>query len=130
MTHSEVQAWLDRYVEAWTSYDPTAIGDLFSEDATYRYHAGDDPVVGRAAIVTDWLNPGNDAAARDLPGSWTAWYEPFAIEGQLAVVYGTTDYVASGSNPARVYDNCWLLEFDPDGRCSSFVEYYNRRPDR
>ena len=49
------QAWLDRYVAAWKSYDPAAIGALFSEDAEYRYHPEDEPVVGRAAIVADWL---------------------------------------------------------------------------
>ena len=29
MTHDDVQAWLDRYIAAWRSYDPEAIGDLF-----------------------------------------------------------------------------------------------------
>jgi len=38
-----VQAWLDRHVSAWASYDPAEIGDLFSDDAAYRYHTGDDP---------------------------------------------------------------------------------------
>jgi len=32
--------WLDDYVAAWRSYDPEAIGALFSEDAEYRYHPG------------------------------------------------------------------------------------------
>ena len=128
MTNAEVQAWLDRYVEAWASYDAARIGDLFSADATYRYHAGDDPVVGRAAIVADWLSPGGDPAGRDAPGSWRAHYEPFLVLGGRAVAIGTSDYDATDAHPARIYDNCWLLEFDADGRCSSFVEYYNRRP--
>ena len=42
MTHDDVQAWLDRYVAAWAAYDAAAIGDLFSEDARYRYHPSDD----------------------------------------------------------------------------------------
>jgi hypothetical protein len=32
-----VAAWLDAYVAAWRSYDPDAIGALFSKDATYAY---------------------------------------------------------------------------------------------
>ena len=48
LDRSAFQAWLDRYVAAWKSYDPTAIGDLFSDDAKYRYHPEDEPVVGRA----------------------------------------------------------------------------------
>ena len=38
MTHDDVQAWLDDYVDAWHTYDPAAIAALFTEDATYAYH--------------------------------------------------------------------------------------------
>ncbi len=55
MTHADVQRWLDRYIAAWSSYDPKAIGDLFTDDAEYRYQPWADPVVGREAIVADWL---------------------------------------------------------------------------
>ena len=54
MDRTALQAWLDRYVEAWKTYDPDEIGDLFAETATYRYHPydeDDDVVTGRAAIV-------------------------------------------------------------------------------
>ncbi len=54
LSHDDVQGWLDRYVEAWQSYDPGAIGDLFSADADYRYHPNDEPVRGRDAIVADY----------------------------------------------------------------------------
>ncbi len=80
-------------------------------------------------IVTDWLNPGEDPAARDKPGSWRAHYEPFVVGTDRAVAFGTTDYDATDAQPARIYDNCWLLELDRDGRCRSFVEYDNRRPE-
>ncbi len=69
MTHAEVQAWLDRYVEAWTSYDESAIGALFAEDAEYRYQPWGEPTVGRAAILHDWLNPGGSSDKRDEPGT-------------------------------------------------------------
>ena len=46
VTHEDVQAWLDRYVAAWESYDPAEIGELFSEDAEYRYHPANEPIVG------------------------------------------------------------------------------------
>jgi hypothetical protein len=31
------QRWLDAYSRAWETYDPVAIGDLFSDDAEYRF---------------------------------------------------------------------------------------------
>ena len=67
MTHDEVQQWLDRYVDAWRSYDADAIGELFSDDASYAYHPYDaEPLRGRAAVVESWLSE------PDEPGSWEA----------------------------------------------------------
>ncbi|MGH2736003.1 MAG: nuclear transport factor 2 family protein, partial [Actinomycetota bacterium] len=74
MEPTDLQRWLDDYVRAWESYGRDEIGALFSEDATYRYHPWDEPVVGRAAIVEDWLSD------RDSAGSFRARYEPHAID--------------------------------------------------
>jgi ketosteroid isomerase-like protein len=117
VNRSEVQSWLDRYVEVWVSGDRDAIGDLFSEDATYRYHPYDEPVTGRAAIVESWFED------PDEPGSFEARYEPFAVEGDRAVAVGTSTY-ATGD----VYDNVFTLRFDGDGRCSEFTEWFMKRP--
>ncbi|HEY6058493.1 MAG TPA: hypothetical protein VIV06_10700, partial [Candidatus Limnocylindrales bacterium] len=114
------------------SYDPAAIGDLFSEDAEYRFHPWDrQPVRGRAAIVGEWLAPGGDAAQKDDPGSWDGNYEAWVVDGRRACAIGVSRYWsdAAHSTLARVYDNAWLLEFDDDGRCRTFTEYYMTRPD-
>ncbi len=130
LSHDDVQGWLDRYVEAWQSYDPGAIGDLFSADADYRYHPNDEPVRGRDAIVADWLSPAGSAGNRDAAGTFAARYEPWAVEGDRAVAVGTSTYYADASqgSPDRIYDNCFLLEFDADGRCRSFTELFVQRP--
>jgi hypothetical protein len=121
MTVDELQAWLDRYVEAWRTNDPSQVESLFTEDATYRYrpyggaaHADS----GREAIVRAWLDAG------DPPGSWEAAYEPYAVDGERAVARGTSRYLASGEAPARTYHNVFLLRFAPDGRCAEFTDYY------
>lgn len=46
-----VAAWLDRYVEAWKSYDRGQIEALFSPEVEYRYHPYDEPIVGRDEVV-------------------------------------------------------------------------------
>ena len=65
MTTDDVQDWLDRYVRAWQTYDPDAIGELFADDARYRYAPWGEPVRGRDAIVASWLAPDGDASERD-----------------------------------------------------------------
>ncbi len=135
MDRTTVQAWLDRYVEAWLTYDPATIGDLFSEDATYRYHPydeGDDVVRGRDAIVAAWTEPEGSASSRDAPGTYEARYEPFAVDGDRAVAVGWSRYWtdASRAEERAVYDNVYLLEFDANGRCKSFTEVFIERPKR
>ena len=121
MTHDDLKAWLEAYVEAWRTYDPAAIAALFTEDATYAYHpwdSGEELVRGRDAIVANWLEE------RDPPGSWEAAYRPLLVAGDRAVAEGTTRY-ADGSN----YLNLWVLRFAEDNRCAEFVEWYMVPPE-
>jgi hypothetical protein len=118
MTDQHVQAWLDAYVDAWRTYDEDAIRALFSSDATYAYHPYDEPGRGRDAIVSDWL------ADRDEPGSWEASYSPALIDGDRAIATGETRY-ARGD----VFSNLFELDFDADGRCTRFVEWFMKQPD-
>lgn len=130
MTHDDVQAWLDRYVRAWRSYDPAAIADLFSADATYRYHPWDAPLRGREAIVADWLAPNGDATARDVPGTFDAAYRPYAVDGDRAVAVGSSEYLdGPGGELDRRYHNVFLLEFDAEGRCREFTELFMLAPE-
>ena len=126
ISHATVQAWLDAYSRAWETYDLAEIAALFSQNAEYRWHPADDPEVGREAIVHGWLNPGGNASDRDAPGTYAGEYHPYAVEGNKAVAVGTSTYWtdASRSTLARIYYNNWLLEFDDDGKCSSFTEYW------
>jgi ketosteroid isomerase-like protein len=116
MTHDDVARWLHDYISAWRSYDPGAIGALFSDDAEYRYHPWEEPLRGREAIVADWL------AHRDDPGTWSAEYRPWVVEGDRAVAIGASRY--DDERGKRTYHNVFLIEFDPDGRCRDFREIY------
>ena len=111
----DVQRWLDAYVEAWRSYE--GIGELFSDDAEYRYHPYDEPLRGRQAIVDSWLGD------REDPDSWEAHYEPLLVDGNRAVATGETRY-AEG----RTFSNIFVLAFDAEGRCREFTEWYVEHP--
>src|SRR5918996_3944054 len=89
MDKPAVAAWLEKYLAAWRSYDPAAIGALFTEDAVYRWHPWDETTEaahGRDAIVASWVG---DA---DEPGSWEAEYRPWAVDGDRAVAVGVSTY--------------------------------------
>lgn len=132
MDRTDAQAWLDRYVAAWLSYDADDIASLFTEDVLYRYHPYDDPIVGREAVVASWLGEANSdgASTRDAPGTYAAQYEPVAVDGEIVVATGTSSYRERLDGPiVRVYHNCFVMRFDAEGRCQEFTEYYIRRPE-
>ena len=116
-------AWVLRYVNAWASNDPDDIGNLFSAEAHYLTQPWAEPWVGRDGIVNRWLE------IADEPGSWDFSFEVVGVDGRLAFVEGTTDYSKSVDRP-RVYRNLWVIEFDGDGRCSRFTEWYMKMPEK
>ena len=104
--------WVAGYLRAWKSNDPTEIGALFAEKAEYRFDAFTDPVVGREAIVAEWLR------RQDAADSWTFEHDVVATEGDLVIVEGVTRY-ADG----RVYSNLWLIRLAADKTATSFTEW-------
>jgi len=119
ITHASVQKWLDDYVNAWKTYDPAAIGALFSKDAGYRYNPYDEPVRGRDTIVLNWLEN------RDAPDTYSGQYHPIAVDGNVAVANGQSLYYeADGKTLHRQFDNIFVLRFDDDGLCEDFCEWF------
>lgn len=130
MTHDDVQRWLDRYVDAWTTYDPEEIGALFAENAEYRYQPWAEPVVGRDAIVKSWVEPEGSASTRDEPGTYQAHYDAWAVDGDRATAIGESRYTNPDGSFQALYYNHWALRFDGDGKCVEFVEYFMELPER
>jgi ketosteroid isomerase-like protein len=128
---ADVDRWLEAYVDAWKSYDRDEIAALFAEDVAYRYHPYDDPVEGREAVVASWLGEdgGEGTSARDEPGTYDARYRAVAVDGDVAVATGSSTYSTEPGGPvARVFDNCFVMRFDGDGRCTEFTEWFMERP--
>ena len=132
MERANVDRWLNNYITAWKTYDPERIRALFSEGVEYRYHPADDPVIGREAVVEAWLGESDnpDASERDDEGIYDAEYRAVAVEGDTAVAVGVSTYTEGPGGPvAEVYDNCFLIRFNAEGRCREFTEWFVKRPE-
>ena len=120
MTHEQFQDWLNRYIQAWKTYDAASIGALFSTDAEYRYHPQDEPEQGRDLIVEAWLTN------RDDPGTYHAEYHPLAIDADgTHVASGWSRYFeAPGGEMRDEYWNIYVCRFNEASECTSFTEYW------
>ena len=130
MNREDIDRWLAEYVGAWKGYDRDQIAALFTEDIAYRYHPYDDPIEGRDEVIKAWLAEGDhpEAGTRDDPGTYEAEYRCVAVDGDVAVATGESSYKDSADGPVvRVYDNCFVMRFGPDGRCREFTEWFMQR---
>ena len=130
MNREDIDRWLAEYVGAWKSYDRDQIAALFTEDIAYRYHPYDEPIEGRDEVIKAWLAEGDhpEAGTRDEPGTYEADYRCVAVDGDVAVATGESSYKDSADGPVvRVYDNCFVMRFAPDGRCREFTEWFMQR---
>jgi hypothetical protein len=124
LERATVAGWLESYVQAWKTYDPDMIGNLFGEDATYAYDPFSEPVRGRAAIVASWLEN------QDAPGTYDGQYEPLFLAGNQAVANGHSLYFEQDGSTLRAeWNNLFVLRFDEDGRCIDYREWYMPRPE-
>lgn len=114
MPESLVTTWVDRYVRAWESNDPTAIGELFADHALYYPRPDGEPWRDRDGIVAGWLE------RKDEPGTWDFRYQVLAVTADLAFVRGWTHYV----EPPTDFSNLWVIRFDGAGRCVEFTEWW------
>jgi len=123
----QVQRWLDAYTDALLTYDPGAIGALFTDDAEYRWHPwdeGDAVARGREAIVAAWLEN------RDAAGTYRGTYRPLLVQGDQAIAVGMSFYYTDDTQATldRAYHNLWVLRFGDEGRCRAFTEWYMQAP--
>ena len=114
MDEPTVAAWVERYVQAWETNDPAAIGDLFAEDALYYPTPDREPWRGRDGIVASWLE------RKDEPGTWDFRFQVLAVATDLAFVRGWTRYV----EPPSEFSNLWVIQLDAAGRCVEFTEWW------
>jgi hypothetical protein len=120
MDRRTLEGWVDGYRRAWESNDPADIGALFTDDATYLTEPYAKPIVGREAIVADWLE------RKDEPGD-TEWRsEVTAVCDDIGFVRGWAKYFTP---PPREYSNLWVIRLGEDGRCSEFTEWWMKHKD-
>jgi len=113
MNETDLQRWVEAYMKAWGSNDPSDIGALFTEDAFYYTSPYREPWAGRNAIVEGWLG------RKDDQGSWTFRFEVMNIDaGSTGFVRGWTAYADA------TYSNLWVIGLAGDGRCEEFTEWW------
>jgi hypothetical protein len=108
-----VESWVARYERAWRTAGTGPLGELFSEDASYRMSPYEEPVIGLEAIGELW-----ERERQGPDEEFEMRHEIVATEGGTAVVRVEVDYGRGTS-----YRDLWIVRFAGDGRCRDFEEW-------
>jgi ketosteroid isomerase-like protein len=99
VTREAVARWVRAYEEGWRAEDRSAVGRLFTDDATYLRSPYASPLVGHAAIEGFWVDDADDGSV------FTMSAEPVAVEGSDAVVRVVVRY--GGPAPRATATSGW-----------------------
>jgi hypothetical protein len=122
MTIEQFERWLKGYGEAWESGDPHLAVELFADDARYFETPFDEPMIGRQAIYSYWTEGANQTQ-RDVQFT----YRILSLKQNLGIAHWEAKFVRIPSDRQVELDGVLLVEFDEDGQCTVFREWWHHR---
>ena len=111
--------WLEMYGKASKENDPQASADLFALDANYYETPFDEPLMGRDAIYQYW-----NKGAQTLKDKEST-YEILSVTDNLGMARWQAKFTSIKSGNRMALDCVFLLEFDDDGKCRVFREWWH-----
>jgi ketosteroid isomerase-like protein len=130
LDRAQLTDWIAEYERAWRAPGTEALGELFTEDASYSTAPYETPHVGLAAIAEMW------EAERSGPGEkFEMSSEIVAVEGDTGVARVLVKY-GSPADEGRLhrqreeYRDLWIVRLDASGRCIHFEEWPFWPPDQ
>ncbi len=121
LTLNGFRKWLDMYGKASEDGDPKAAAELFSQNAEYYETPFDDPMIGQDGVYRYWS--GSAQALKDVQFS----YEILAVKENSGIARWQAKFVSVRSGSHVALDGVLLAEFDEQGKCSIFREWWHRQ---
>ena len=120
LTESGFANWLDGYGRASVDHDARAASELFSPDARYYETPFADPLIGREAIYRYW------SAAAQASTEVQFAYQILAVSRTVGVARWQAR-MGRRSGKLTLLDGVLAAEFDEQGLCSLFREWWHRQ---
>jgi hypothetical protein len=114
------EGWVRRYGDAWEQQDADAAADLFSADAKYYETPFDSPMEGRQAVHA--YSREGASMQRDIRFG----YDVVATTGETGIARWTSSFTRVPSGIAVKLDGVLIAQFDGEGRCTEFREWWHR----
>lgn len=121
LTIDGFKKWMEAYRKASSESDLKAAAELFSQNAEYYETPFSNPIIGRDAIHRYWSE-----AAHAQKGVQFS-YEILAMKGDLGMALWKGQFISVQSGSQVLLDGVLLLEFNGQGQCTKFREWWHRQ---
>jgi len=119
LTPKVFNIWLETYSRASRENDPQVSAELFAQDAKYYETPFGEPLIGREAIRKYW-----EKGAQTLKDKRSA-FEILAVKANLGIARWQSNFTVIESNKHLELDCLFVVEFDDDGLCQTFREWWH-----
>ncbi|HRJ56602.1 MAG TPA: nuclear transport factor 2 family protein [Anaerolineales bacterium] len=121
LTLEHFTTWMTAYGRASAENDPQASANLFAENARYHENPFDEPITGRTAIYEYW-----DKGARNLKDKEST-FEILSVQENRGIAHWQSKFTVTESGKRLALDCLFVVEFDDEGLCQSFREWWHIR---
>lgn len=121
LTVESFAQWLDEYGGASRRNDPAASAALFTDDAHYYESPFDEPLVGRDAIHRYWAQGATTLTDKE------STYEILAVVGDRGIANWCASFTRTATGTRSTLDCLFVADFDDNGRCREFHEWWHLR---
>lgn len=121
LTRDHIQQWMETYGSASAENDPQASANLFAENAAYYETPFAEPMIGRDAIYEYW-----NKGAQNLKDKESS-FEIIAVNGNTGIARWQSKFTVLESGKRLELDCLFIVEFDNDGLCQTFREWWHIR---
>lgn len=109
------------YGRASAENDPQASANLFASDARYYENPFDEPITGRAAIYAYWNDGAQKFQAKESA------FEILAVKKNRGIARWQSKFTVVETGKRLALDCLCVVEFDADGLCETFREWWHIR---
>jgi len=121
LTLQHFELWLETYGRASAENDPQVSANLFAENATYYETPFAEPMTGRDAIFQYWKK-----GAQDLKDKESS-FEILSVNGNTGIARWQSKFTVIESSKRLALDCLFVVEFEDDGLCQTFREWWHIR---
>jgi hypothetical protein len=115
------RAWMEAYGKASRENDPQASANLFAQDALYYESPFEEPLLGREDIYEYWRKGSHNLRDKQ------SIYEILAVRDHLGIARWQAQFTVIESGKHFVLDCIFVVEFNEDGLCQTFREWWHIR---